>query len=310
MAFDHLDMLSVLMHHGIKGQKWGKRNGPPYPLKPEVKKKAYSDKGGGGNKRKGQKSDGGQETTGIIEEVVFATALLSTIAISKLAEKHAEKRIIRNIEKESAKYSNDTDRAEDRKTEKIDPETGLYLKNGESTADEDMAKVNPNFENADAFKTNCTMCTAAMEMRQRGYDVAAGKTNGLQTWQGGLTEEEHGKWFTATDSNDGKRTEVNRKDFFSDAKKQGYTDDAINEMAKGGNGARGEVVVRFLAGGGHSMYYKVENGKVTIYDSQRNKKMSGSDLDELFEETYVTRVRRLDNLVPNVEQMKKDGAIV
>lgn len=21
-----------LEHHGIKGQKWGKRNGPPYPL--------------------------------------------------------------------------------------------------------------------------------------------------------------------------------------------------------------------------------------------------------------------------------------
>ena len=23
-----------LYHHGIFGQKWGKRNGPPYPLKP------------------------------------------------------------------------------------------------------------------------------------------------------------------------------------------------------------------------------------------------------------------------------------
>lgn len=26
---------SELCHHGINGQKWGKRNGPPYPLKPE-----------------------------------------------------------------------------------------------------------------------------------------------------------------------------------------------------------------------------------------------------------------------------------
>ena len=25
--------MSELYHHGIKGQKWGKRNGPPYPLK-------------------------------------------------------------------------------------------------------------------------------------------------------------------------------------------------------------------------------------------------------------------------------------
>lgn len=23
-----------LMHHGIKGQKWGVENGPPYPLNP------------------------------------------------------------------------------------------------------------------------------------------------------------------------------------------------------------------------------------------------------------------------------------
>ena len=26
-----------LYHHGIQGQKWGKRNGPPYPLKPGAK---------------------------------------------------------------------------------------------------------------------------------------------------------------------------------------------------------------------------------------------------------------------------------
>ena len=26
------DKMSELYHHGIKGQKWGVRNGPPYPL--------------------------------------------------------------------------------------------------------------------------------------------------------------------------------------------------------------------------------------------------------------------------------------
>ena len=24
---------NTLSHHGIKGQKWGQKNGPPYPLK-------------------------------------------------------------------------------------------------------------------------------------------------------------------------------------------------------------------------------------------------------------------------------------
>lgn len=52
-------MKSYLMHHGILGQKWGKRNGPPYPLKPSdhsaaEKKKQKSDKSTNkafGNKR-------------------------------------------------------------------------------------------------------------------------------------------------------------------------------------------------------------------------------------------------------------------
>ena len=29
---------NVLIHHGIEGQKWGKRNGPPYPLSRKIQK--------------------------------------------------------------------------------------------------------------------------------------------------------------------------------------------------------------------------------------------------------------------------------
>jgi hypothetical protein len=37
--------IGELRHHGIKGQKWGVRNGPPYPLNKETKKKAYGKDG-------------------------------------------------------------------------------------------------------------------------------------------------------------------------------------------------------------------------------------------------------------------------
>lgn len=33
-------MGNELRHHGILGQKWGKRNGPPYPLKPSARSSA------------------------------------------------------------------------------------------------------------------------------------------------------------------------------------------------------------------------------------------------------------------------------
>ena len=44
--------LDELYHHGIKGQKWGVQNGPPYPLDKGRKQTKYGFKGRGGNARK------------------------------------------------------------------------------------------------------------------------------------------------------------------------------------------------------------------------------------------------------------------
>ena len=50
LVYDSPDYSYYLAHHGIQGQKWGKQNGPPYPLAPgahsATEKRRYSDNTG------------------------------------------------------------------------------------------------------------------------------------------------------------------------------------------------------------------------------------------------------------------------
>lgn len=39
MEVNHMYYGNEFYHHGIKNQRWGVRNGPPYPLTPEAKRK-------------------------------------------------------------------------------------------------------------------------------------------------------------------------------------------------------------------------------------------------------------------------------
>lgn len=60
-------MNNVIVHHGIPGMKWGKRNGPPYPLDP---RKDYSAAEKEGAKRRGVLGayDSGKKLAGDIKE--------------------------------------------------------------------------------------------------------------------------------------------------------------------------------------------------------------------------------------------------
>lgn len=40
LVYDSTDYSYYLAHHGIQGQKWGKKNGPPYPLAPSAHSQA------------------------------------------------------------------------------------------------------------------------------------------------------------------------------------------------------------------------------------------------------------------------------
>lgn len=176
----------------------------------------------------------------------------------------------------------------------------LNLKTEASTFDEDMSIINPEYSRdpESLYNENCSYCTIAYDLRRRGYDVEAGSEIDANDdgYGDGMTP------MTIAECYDG----VTVDDFVSIdelAEKYG-ADYTLYEMAAAtekdmlsqGEGARGNLCVYWRQGGGHSVSWEVENGKVVIRDCQINRKMDLMEYAQLSKSwTYI----RTDNLAPN-----------
>ena len=149
-----------------------------------------------------------------------------------------------------------------------------------TTTKENVKLVNPGYGDPGTLD-NCTFCTMAMAAREKGYDVVANKSDT------GFYKKVEEKWF------DGKNkfTIRNSEEFKSTVKD--YPD-----------GAYGELCVMWKIGGAHSLFWKQEKGKVTIYDAQSGKEIT----ERQYEKTLGERIdnkhlefRRLDNIDFNDE---------
>lgn len=115
-------LLPTLCHHGIKGQHWGERHGPPYPL----------------------------------DKVVSRSI-----------------RMNRTYENDSVRYnaSNTPEIAAQPRSESL---VNLQRKTERLSLEEDALLVNNRIARGKKGRVfNCQNCSAAVEMRARGYDVAA-----------------------------------------------------------------------------------------------------------------------------------------
>ena len=278
-----------LEHHGIKGQKWGVRHGPPYPLTPEQKSKSYSRDSGLG---------------GILFDMAGQAALEG---------------INKGIA--GSRYKKDDERRASNTN--IDKTTGFRLKDKEYSDAEDMKLVNPGYANgafiSDATTTNnCAYCTMAYEIRKRGYDVRAKKAaDGT-----GLTaEQQNACWKYKTEP---KHFEVSReermtlsgKQLESTAKSRKETYDKIVDWVSKQSDQRGNFAIGW-GYAGHSMVYEIKNGKFSIRDCQTNTyyKDGFKQLKTLFSvgvglnggQHTVSRVdfRRTDDAIPDWKKIKE-----
>lgn len=151
-----------------------------------------------------------------------------------------------------------------------------------------LEAVNPKHDRYGTVN-NCQYCVVAADMRERGYDVQARLRN-----DGGY-EKDISKWY----NNPPKFTHLNvpplTKDESNDSRRErAYS--MMKHLEKQGEGARGYFGVGFMWGGGHAMYYKVENGKVNIYDPQN----TNNDITNTLAMAHPNGFSylRLDNLTP------------
>ena len=295
---------SDLSHHGILGQKWGKRNGPPYPLNSGAhsaseKKAGYqkSIKGSGGT-NKGEPSKKVSKKYGVAPELVGLGLWLAANAViigSKAAAKAAVRGNAKLKEKREDKLRN--------KLEK-DKNTGLPIKKKEMTPKQDIKHTNPGFKNGERdTSNNCPFCVTAYELRRRGFDVRAGKT------EQGRTQEDISKFYKENKAFKNVNFVGKDKEHNPTSKEMANT---ITETLVKNNpdGARGTMSLHWITGSGHVINYEVKDGKVEFLDGQNGKVYNINRLAERLHPYAGFGYLRTDNLTPDYEKLKKEGIIV
>ena len=276
-----------LEHYGILGQKWGVRR---FQEKDGSYTQAGRERYGYGPAREPKSED---EKVGSTAAVAVLAGLMGLEAITAITGDAIH----------NAKVSHDIKNWEaNRQLEKTDPKTGLKLKsNPNTTVKEDMKMVNREYGyglfakglyGIESDKTmghteNCMLCSTAMDLKRRGYDVKAGSS------PEGYYAKDLTNWYKE-----------------KKAPTMGRFNNIVEQLNQQPEGSYGNFMVYWKEGGGHSMFYHIEDGKAVLYDSQSNKKYSMNTISKHI--NYATPGHcflRTDNLTPDYEFLKKNNII-
>lgn len=315
-----------LYHHGVLGQKWGQRNGPPYPLSKGAhsaseRKAGYTKSIGGGRNEslydrktsdkqvKKTVKQASKSKEGVAAEIITAAITVAAYATPFLILKGKQ-----HVDNKKAQKKLDEIRS--KKTTPVDEKTGFHKKTSKMTPEEDLKHVNPAHSNSMNTNMNCVLCTATYEMRRRGYDVSAELTPKPL-----MGRDEIKKMFPGSKVNEMNSDWIKDKDkIILDTSKYNEYSPAIQKAARGQNteharkvintlqkekNSRGALFINWGLGGGHAVAYEVKNGKLTIRDGQSGKSYSGDDALVLLSQTWLAANMRLDNVDFDSEAIKR-----
>lgn len=160
-------------------------------------------------------------------------------------------------------------------------------------------------------KNNCRRCTFAYEMSRRGYDVKATKsvsgtgqnTIGLnsaiskETGYSGYFRDVFKKGTYADKIVTTTINQMGLKDIPLSSNSKDNAKNIFKSLSEYPNGARGEIMMRWNVGGGHSMAFEIVKGKPIIFDCQSKVKYSSfEDFSQMGEYILNASSTRLDDI--------------
>lgn len=164
---------------------------------------------------------------------------------------------------------------------------------------------------------NCSLCTLAFDMRNRGIDVRAG---GTPNTVAGQTTKQIASWYK------GDRKVTKNESFWNEYDKQGKaknplgienrlktSDDQFKKtIIDQGEGTSGHIIFSYCFPDiaiGHDAFYRVENGDVMVYDAQIGSKRPLDDMLFEFNACHVQSFLRTDDLEikDNIQNIKVIG---
>lgn len=308
-----------LYHHGILGQKWGVRRfqNEDGSYTPAGKQRyglgtRFGSIFGIGEQKKPKYTDeefynlmvydpdsidytrvDHKEQGDITEGVVHAVSTVLNFRLGGIIA--ARNEIARGAEFVSGLF-NSTKYDIERSDNTIDKVTGFKLKDRAYTPEEDLSRVNPDFKDFNTnSKNNCMLCTVTTEMRRRGYEVTAKKagygyfTQDLERWFPGVEVKNYSPSSTSSYTNSSVR----------------YNDIVSQMLVDNPEGARGNLMVEFYFGGGHSMFYEIKNGQLIVRDGQTGKTYTRDQIKDIFGYCPTIQWARLDNVAFDPEAIKE-----
>ncbi len=304
---------SYLYHHGILGQKWGRRNGPPYPL--GESDHSASERRAGWRKsldkdKRNNKKDGGTDRYSLTDNqkraLKIGTAAVGTALAAyggyKLYQSgildnniNIGKNIVTDTFMKQHKLVGNVDSVEETFSD-VAGKSASRLKRlaSKETLSESLAKANPLRSTLEG-QNNCTNCAVAGFLRMAGYDVTAKGTGGNQQLLGGLIED----CFKGARVLDGSAVKFGKSP-------EDAAEFLINKFGQNASGVCSIQWDHKIRPGGHAFNWDIKDGKVSFYDFQAGEKDNGVMIYwKMMNPRDFFTVARLDGAEINIDALEK-----